>query len=210
MIYIFSVRNKMANNRNNEVCSQIIDCNNCNNCNKCANKKPTGVIICADNCADHHSLLSELSDSGELSDIYEKRDEEKDDLESVLDELKYIPKKHYPNAKKFVITLGDKQNHPLNEYNKGNLAFYVNGKAGPVLKLNKGYKYYFIFKSENKNFDFILTNSPSGGRNAKPAVKGFNKLNNGVMSIFVDDSTPKYFYYQDANSEFKGGLIIVK
>jgi hypothetical protein len=86
----------------------------------------------------------------------------------------------------------------------------------PILKLQRGYEYYFNVKQnqckdDDKNL-FVLTENPVGEINGCPPKKlkgSFDATGCGCVKFFVDCCTPKYFYYQNANGSFQGNLVIV-
>lgn len=117
--------------------------------------------------------------------------------------------------KKFCITFGKKCGHRLEEDIPGNTAIYVNGKLAPILKLRRGYEYYFSVKQDKHsdfNDTFLLTESPVGrymGLSPVPLTGSFDPISRGTGRYLVTSKTPKIFYYQSSTSSFIGGFIKV-
>lgn len=89
---------------------------------------------------------------------------------------------------------------------------HINGKKQPVLKLRRGYDYYFYVKPDGYNM-FVLTTSPVGlydGMTPSPLPNSFYPIADGVVKFKVTENTPKYFYYQSTTEMLAGGLIVVK
>lgn len=112
-------------------------------------------------------------------------------------------------GKKFLVSFGDKTGHPWGEYNKVGTSIYVNGKNGPVLHLYRGCTYFFVVDKEAAEHSFVLTTSPMGGKGSSIVPGGFAAVSKGSACFKITDDTPRYFFYQDANAGFKGGLVIV-
>lgn len=117
--------------------------------------------------------------------------------------------------KKFKVTFGKKHGHRHENLNCDDTAIYINGQLAPVLKLQRGYEYYFSVKqnecSKHKNY-FVLTENPVGKIGDKqpiPLKNSFDPISCGCAKIFVDCCTTKYFYYQNANGSFQGNLVLV-
>ena len=90
---------------------------------------------------------------------------------------------------------------------------YVNGKVAPILKLKRGYEYYFQVKQCGCENTFLLTNSPIGKYNClfpTPVCGGFDPVTHGCVKFKVTHKTPKYFYYQSSTNSFMGNLVIVE
>lgn len=119
--------------------------------------------------------------------------------------------------KKFIITFGPKCGHRYEEDIPGNTAIYVNGKLAPILKMKRGYDYYFIVKQDKcgddyENF-FVLTESPIGKYGCLPPIPlkcSFAPISSGCARFRATSKTPKYFYYQSSSGSFMGNLIICK
>jgi hypothetical protein len=96
----------------------------------------------------------------------------------------------------------------------GDKAIWINGKQSPVLKLKRGYVYYFNVQQEcyKKCYEnlFFLTKNPCGGPGACKLPGSFDAIGSGCIRFHVTDCTPKYFYYQSTTGRFLGGLIIVE
>jgi hypothetical protein len=119
--------------------------------------------------------------------------------------------------KKFDITFEHKCGHLYADHINGNKAIYVNGKVAPILKLRRGYVYYFNVKQKccDGNYDnsFVLTQNPIGKIGCvepKPLCNSFDPVTHGCVKYHVTCKTPKYFYYQSANAAHMGGLILVE
>jgi hypothetical protein len=119
--------------------------------------------------------------------------------------------------KKFIITFGSKCGHRYEDDISGQTAIYVNGKLAPILKLKRGYDYYFIVKQNKcgddyQNF-FVLTDSPIGKYGCLPPTplcNSFLPVGNGCVRFRATDKTPKYFFYQNTSTCFSGGLVLCK
>lgn len=119
--------------------------------------------------------------------------------------------------KKFDITFGCKEGHLYAEHIVGNKAIHVNCKVAPIIKLRRGYVYYFNVKQKscNGNYEnsFVLTQNPIGKIGCVepvPLCDSFDPVTNGCVKYHVTCKTPKYFYYQNANAAHQGGLILVE
>ncbi|HSW76916.1 MAG TPA: hypothetical protein VLG50_07710 [Candidatus Saccharimonadales bacterium] len=87
----------------------------------------------------------------------------------------------------------------------------------PILKLKRGYEYYFNVKQcacdgvyENT---FLLTESPIGRYGCLspcPLKHSFDPITHGCVKFKVTSKTPKYFYYQSSTNSFMGNLVIVE
>ena len=164
-----------------EPCCDEDDCNSCDNCNDC------------DKCDKKREKLSKCHPLHDLQDSSESCDDNKKS-----------------KCRKFIFDFACKDGHPWACYNKGSKSIHVNGHNGPVLKLRKGFTYYFCAKSaDHDGHGLILTDSPAGGCDAKRLKDSFKPCNKGTVVYKVDDDTPKYFFYQDVKNEFAGGLAMV-
>lgn len=118
-------------------------------------------------------------------------------------------------GKKFVVSWAAKAGHPWEEYSAADAAsIHINGKNGPVLHLYRGSTYFFCVEQEVAEgvapaHRLVLTNSPVGGAGSRLIPGSFEPVAKGCVGFKVDDNTPRYFFYQDANSAFAGGLVIV-
>jgi hypothetical protein len=119
--------------------------------------------------------------------------------------------------KKFCVTFDHKKGHRFADEIKGDKTIHINGKNAPILKVKRGYVYYFSVeqKPHHGNYDnlFILTKSPVGlyeGQCPKPLPNSFDPVGNGCVKYFVNAKTPKYFYYQSTTHAFLGNLVIVE
>lgn len=166
-----------------DCCPDINSCDSCDDCNDC-NK-----------CGKHEKLpkhhpLADLVDSSSSSSSSSSEDKSK--------------------CRKFVFDFGCKDGHPWAQYNSGSQSIHVNGQNGPVLKLKRGYTYYFCAKSHiDGGHGLILTNSPAGGNQAERLPHSFKPCNKGCVVFHVDHKTPKYFFYQDVKNQFAGGIAMV-
>jgi hypothetical protein len=64
------------------------------------------------------------------------------------------------------------------------------------------------------NYDhlFVLTANPVGnwnGMSPVPLPGSFPPTGSGQQSFTPDNNTPNYFFYQDYNNPFQGGLVVV-
>lgn len=119
--------------------------------------------------------------------------------------------------KKFCVTFDHKKGHRFADEIKGDKTIHINGKNAPILKVKRGYVYYFSVeqKKHHGNYDnlFVLTKSPVGlyeGQCPKPLTNSFDPVGNGCVKYFVNSKTPKYFYYQSTTHAFLGNLVIVE
>ena len=117
-------------------------------------------------------------------------------------------------GKKFIVTFKTKEGHQWAEYNMEDKSIHINGKNGPVLHLYRGCTYFFcveqsVTSGEDPEHSLILTNSPAGGKGSRMIPNSFSPVPKGCVCLKVDDSTPRYFFYQDYNNAFAGGLVIV-
>jgi hypothetical protein len=116
--------------------------------------------------------------------------------------------------KEFRVTFESKEQSPWADYIQGDTSIAINGKVGAVIHLNRGRKYYF---SVSQNWTegtmpahlFALTTSPAGGSNSRLIPGSFQPVAKGTVCFEVTNKTPKYFFYQDLNNMFLGGLVIV-
>lgn len=119
--------------------------------------------------------------------------------------------------KKFCVKFDDKKGHRFEEEITGNCTIHVNGKNAPILKVKRGYIYYFAVEQKKSNgiYEnlFVLTKSPVGyynGQKPIPLTGSFDPVGNGYVKYFVGKNTPKYFYYQSSINAFLGNLVIVE
>ncbi|MEO6068779.1 MAG: hypothetical protein ABIQ41_12465 [Gemmatimonadales bacterium] len=188
-----------------------IDCGNA-----CGNPCKGGKRIRPHRPVDDHSRGSVLNALGDSDD------ESCPNFDDLLEDCRRDCKKEEPKVvkqnsargKKFVITYGPKAGHPWAEYNKGdNQSIHINGKNGPVLHLYRDCTYFFCVEQKHCEsgdvHQFVLTNKPDGGKGSKIIPGGFEPVSKGCVSLKVTKSTPRYFYYQDADHSYEGGLVIV-
>lgn len=117
-------------------------------------------------------------------------------------------------GKKFIVTFRSKEGHQWAEYHDGNKSIHINGKNGPVLHLYRGCTYFFCVEQivpsgEDPEHSLILTNNPSGGSGCRMIPNSFSPVPRGCVCLKVDESTPRYFFYQDYKNAYAGGLVIV-
>lgn len=92
---------------------------------------------------------------------------------------------------------------------------YIDGKKTPILKVRRGYVYYFNVTQEKchgyyENLFLLTKNSPCHcGKAPIPLKNSFDPVGNGCVKYHVTKHTPKYFYYQSATNPFIGGLVLV-
>lgn len=117
--------------------------------------------------------------------------------------------------KKFKVTFGKKHCHKSDDLNCSDTAIFINGQQQPILKLQRGYEYYFSVKQDgcgdHKNF-FVLTENPVGQIDGCPPKKlknSFDPISKGCGKYYVNCCSPKYFYYQNFSGSFQGNLILV-
>jgi hypothetical protein len=117
-------------------------------------------------------------------------------------------------GKKFIVTFGPKTGHQWAEYQSGEKSIHINGKNGPVLHLYRGCSYFFCVEQtvpsgEDPEHSLILTNNPSGGAGSRMIPNSFSPVPRGCVCLKVDETTPRYFFYQDYKNPCAGGLVIV-
>jgi hypothetical protein len=119
--------------------------------------------------------------------------------------------------KKYNVSFCKKKGHKYQDKIEGCTAIHINGCVGPTLKLHRGVVYYFNVcqkKCDGKyNNYFVLTENPVGkihGEPPEPLKCSFDPVAKGCVKFHVTSYTPKYFYYQNSNAAFQGGLIIVE
>lgn len=119
--------------------------------------------------------------------------------------------------KKFCVTFDHKKGHRFADEIEGDKTIHINGKNAPILKVKRGYMYYFVVdqKQHHGQYDnlFVLTKSPVGlyeGHCPKPLNNSFDPVGSGCVKYFVNSKTPKYFYYQSTTHAFLGNLVIVE
>ena len=115
--------------------------------------------------------------------------------------------------KKYIVTFEKKCDHPLEHEIVGKNVIYVNNHQTPVLKMTRGYTYYFYVKQHCDENTFVLTQNPAGYVNGiapKPLAGSFDPVSHGCVKYHVNQCTPKYFYYQSSTTGFIGGLIVVQ
>lgn len=119
--------------------------------------------------------------------------------------------------KKYVVTYGKKCGHHMEDDIVGKNVIYINDHQTPVLKLTRGYTYYFYVKQKecNGKYDntFVLTHNPAGkvdGIVPVPLAGSFDPVSHGCVKFHVSQCTPKYFYYQSSTNGFIGGLVVVQ
>lgn len=119
-----------------------------------------------------------------------------------------------------VITLETKVGHPWVTHIKGNLCFAIDGVKGKTLYLERGFTYNFFFRFDNirnieRKHSFIFTNDPLGGSRTNiiriPISStdtypiGFGQ----TVSLYIDNTLPKVFFYQSLCDTCMGGIIII-
>ena len=115
--------------------------------------------------------------------------------------------------KKFNVEFKSKCGHDHESEIVGDKAIYVNGKLAPILKLRRGYVYYFNVKQKGCENSFVLTKNPVGRYHdisPEPLCDSFDPVTHGCVKYHVTCKTPKYFYYQSASAAFMGGLVLVE
>ena len=136
----------------------------------------------------HERRLSKESQISELSN---------------LSDVSEVSEDSEPKRKTYVVTKGQKKGHPWSNYNRSSESIYVNGVNGPTLHLHYGTRYYFRFDHPG----FILTTSPMGGANAKSIKGEFETISKNSFEFQATEETPKYFFYQDEEYNFQGGIV---
>ncbi len=117
--------------------------------------------------------------------------------------------------KKYNVTFGKKCGHVMADQIEGKV-IYINEHQAPILKLIRGYTYYFNVKQKECDGKyentFVLTQNPVGKYGCVapvPLCGSFDPVSHGCVKFHVSECTPKYFYYQMANASFAGGLVVV-
>ena len=167
--------------------SQTNTCtDSCTHSDSCTDTYSHSQSTCTDNCSCDCSLDSETSGRYEESEI----------------EL---------GKKKYTVTFDKKCGHAM-EDDIVDKVIYINGHQTPILKLTRGYTYYFNVKQKDNKHTFVLTRNPAGkiGCDVKPLRGSFDPVARGCVKYHVTACTPKYFYYQSSNDAFMGGLVIVE
>lgn len=89
---------------------------------------------------------------------------------------------------------------------------YINGKKNPILKLRRGFVYYFDIEQEKCNrYDenlFVLTKDICSTYPTS-LCNSFDPVGHGCVKYHVTDKTPKYFFYQNATHTCISGLILL-
>lgn len=89
----------------------------------------------------------------------------------------------------------------------------INGKNKPILKLKRGYVYYFNVEQQkcHKYYEnlFVLTKDICAIP-PKPLHHSFDPIGCGCVKYHVTEHTPKYFYYQNVTNPCINGLILVE
>ena len=85
-----------------------------------------------------------------------------------------------------------------------------------MLHLHRGHTYTFCIEEMKKKDNeiipehlFMFTNSPSGGEKSLIIRGGFSPISEGNVRFKVNKSTPNYFFYQNSNNKYEGGIVIV-
>lgn len=118
--------------------------------------------------------------------------------------------------KKYNVTFGKKCGHVMEDQIKGKV-IYINEHQSPILKLTRGYTYYFNVKQKECDGKyentFVLTQNPVGKYECVapiPLCGSFDPVSHGCVKFHVNECTPKYFYYQSSTSALAGGLVLVQ
>lgn len=187
----------------------------------------------ADPNPDNHGTIFKKNEKGDKEKEKKKRSEsrkkktvsKKPDADPkvaekhlVLDKAARAPVINAPTVKKTVekkkeqptmviFSIGQKKGHPFEGEIEGTTAIVAGGKPGQTLNLkwNKPYMFNFIGK-EGSGYDLILTDSPSGGKNAK-ILNGTEPIPCGKANGVIVKNSPSIVYYQDRTRKFLGGMI---
>jgi hypothetical protein len=110
----------------------------------------------------------------------------------------------------YTVTLIPKSRHPWFPHIDGDYGYAINNIPGAVLVLRRGLTYNFTFNNDNPEYSMYFTSDPVGGPMDNLYLDGTPPpFNNGTVTLYISDTTPHVFYYQDKNHKFSGGLIIV-
>lgn len=188
-------------------CSECDDCKACW-CKECSDYSKSSVIgslgkSIITSCSDFDLLALDQKKKCKLSDKSHDKSHDKSYDKPCKE------KKDYNKNKKFMISYGDKSEHPFGDCNETDNSIYVNGKNGPILHLYRGYNYFFCIDEMDEELEFMLTTSPCGGPNADIIYGSFQPLSKGCACFKVGKKTPRFFFYQNAKHVGQGGLVII-
>jgi hypothetical protein len=108
------------------------------------------------------------------------------------------------------VAIGPKCGHPCQSRIPGPRAFYINGKVAPVLHLRRGRTYLFRLEQPESLSPYRLhftTDCVGTSLQRHPSFP--DPISNGTVCLTITDSTPSLFYYQDTDTPFMGGTVIL-
>lgn len=121
-----------------------------------------------------------------------------------------------PIVKQFSVTLRNGADSPnVHRLPVGAKVFAIQNHIAARLYLTEGVDYQFLVVQDPASANpqhFYLTEDIEGGPsdNFGINIPGTTPIINGIMSLKVDERTPRLFYYQSKETGFAGGTIIVK
>lgn len=116
-------------------------------------------------------------------------------------------------GRQFTVSIQRKNDHPYT-LDCDSKVYGVNNSKARTLHLIRGHKYMFnVMQDPNRygdyDHEFCFTPSSIGGAGSKKSQWGCKSTCTGPLLLEVTDDMPDYFYYQDRNHKYMGGLIIV-
>lgn len=66
----------------------------------------------------------------------------------------------------------------------------------------------FNVLSESNDYEFYFTSSPVGGEH-RASLPNCRSITDGPLFLEITKDMPDYFYYQDRNHKYMGGLVLV-
>ncbi len=119
-----------------------------------------------------------------------------------------MQKKIYKKVKgrQFAVNVCHKIDHPY-AITRDSKVYSVNNAKAKTLHLIRGHTYMFNIVSDT-GYEFYFTDSPVGGEKYA-SLPGCKSTSSGPLLLEVTDHLPEYFYYQDRNHKYMGGLVLV-
>jgi len=114
----------------------------------------------------------------------------------------------------FLVDITRKNDHPYT-LDRESKVYSVDGVKAKTLHVVRGHKYMFHVnqnanKTGNYNHKLYFTESPIGGESEiHKNTLNAKSVCNGPLMLDVTYDLPDYFYYQDRNQKYMGGLIVV-
>lgn len=117
-------------------------------------------------------------------------------------------------GKMFLVDITRKNDHPYTP-DRESKVYSVDGVKAKTLHVVRGHKYMFHITQHadeigRYNHELYFTESPIGGE-GKTHNNTLNTKSvcDGPLMLDVTHNLPDYFYYQDRNRKYMGGLIVV-